>query len=230
MNSIITQGKTTEEAIKKGLKQLNVKREQVEIRVLEEKSKRLFNILDPRIVKVELTIKENREVKIKEEPRVKREYIVSKEDIDKVLTNAKRFCESLFAGLEIDEAPEFDIEDNYIRISLKGEKLGHLIGYRGQTLDALQVVISEVSNKGVEQRVRIILDIAGYREKRKKTLTDLAVNMAKKAIRTGKVVSLEPMNSMERKIVHEALQEHSNVVTSSTGEEPRRKVVISLKR
>ena len=104
-----------------------------------------------------------------------------------------------------------------------------MIGYRGETLYALQAILSSIASKNVDQRVRVILDIEGYKEKREKTLEDLAEKVAKTVVKTRKPITLEPMQPYERKIIHSKLQENSKVQTISVGEEPHRKIVISLK-
>ena len=107
--------------------------------------------------------------------------------------------------------------------------MGYLIGYRGETLYALQDILTAIASKN-NNRVRVILDIEKYKGKREKTLEDLAERMAKIVIRTRRDIKLEPMKAYERKIIHTKLQENSRVETRSIGEEPRRRIVISYKR
>ena len=110
------------------------------------------------------------------------------------------------------------------------KNLVFLIGYRGETLYAFQNILTAVAGKNIENRVRVILDIEGYKEKREKTLEDLAEKVAKTVIKTRKSVTLEPMQPYERKIIHSKLQDNDKVETKSIGEEPRRRIVISLKK
>ena len=112
---------------------------------------------------------------------------------------------------------------------MQGEDVNHLIGYRGENINALQTILTAIANKNAMAKIRLYLDIAGYREKRVKTLEELAEKIARTVIRTGKPVTLEPMTAYERKIIHTKLQNHSKVETISKGEEPYRKVVIKLK-
>ena len=114
-------------------------------------------------------------------------------------------------------------------LGILGKEAGFFIGYRGETLYSLQNILIAIGSKGLETRVRVILDIEDYKNKREKTLEDLADRMAKKVIRTGKSVTLEPMKAYERKIIHSKLQNSNKVTTHSIGEEPRRRLVISLK-
>ena len=105
-----------------------------------------------------------------------------------------------------------------------------MIGYRGETLYATQNILSAVANKDTENRVRVMLDIAGYKAKREKTLEDLAEKTAQKVLRTRKDVTLEPMQAYERKIIHSKLQDNPKITTHSVGEEPRRRIVVSLNK
>ncbi len=222
--TIISEGKTTNEAIENGLKELKVSKNEVEIKVLENEDKRsFFSILAPRVVKVELTLKEDNK---KEE---KKEVILSQEDFNIAKNNVKTFLDEFLKDL--NEESEYNIkeENNRLLVEIKGRNLGFLIGYRGETLYDLQNIISSIANKKVENRVSVILDIENYRQKREKTLHDLALKVASTVIKTRKDVTLEPMKPYERKIIHSALQDNDKVATKSIGKEPKRKVVISLK-
>lgn len=224
--SIISEGKTTNEAIEKGLKELKVSKNEVEIKVLENEDKRsFFSILAPRIVKVELTLKEDEKATVTE----KKEIILSEKDFETAKNNVKLFLDEFFKSLKEDSEYDIKQEDNRLLIEIKGENLGFLIGYRGETLYDLQNILSSIANKNVDNRVSVILDIENYRQKREKTLHDLALKVASTVIKTRKSVTLEPMKPYERKIIHSALQENNKVTTKSIGKEPRRRVVISLK-
>ena len=121
-------------------------------------------------------------------------------------------------------------EEKNLNIDLAGEDMGMLIGKRGQTLDSLQYLVSLVVNKDSESYIRVQLDTENYRERRKETLENLAKNIAYKVKRTRRSVALEPMNPYERRIIHSALQDDKYVTTHSEGEEPFRKVVVTLKK
>jgi len=124
----------------------------------------------------------------------------------------------------------FDIPDSNLCIDLSGENMGVLIGKRGQTLDSLQYLVSLVVNKDTENYIHVKLDTENYRERRKATLENLAKNVAYKVKRTKRSVSLEPMNPYERRIIHSVLQADHYVTTHSEGDEPFRKVVVTLKK
>jgi spoIIIJ-associated protein len=125
---------------------------------------------------------------------------------------------------------EYDEADKLINIDVSGDDTAVLIGKRGQTLDSLQYLASLVANKGTEEYIRVKVDTENYRERRKKTLENLAKNVAFKVKRSRRQVSLEPMNPYERRIIHSALQDDKFVTTHSEGEEPYRHVVVTMKK
>ena len=125
---------------------------------------------------------------------------------------------------------DYNEDDNSLSIDLAGDDMGILIGKRGQTLDSLQYLVSLVVNKGQEEYIRVKVDTENYRQRRKETLENLAKNIAFKVKRTKRPVSLEPMNPYERRIIHSALQNDKYVTTHSEGEEPFRRVVVTLKK
>lgn len=222
--TIISQGKTTNEAIEKGLKELNVSKDMVEIKVLEEEKRSFYNILAPRVVKVELTLKENQKEEKKE--RKQRKINENSEEIEAGLEEVKKFLNKF---LDNEKKWTAEIKEYDIYVDIEGENLQFLIGYRGENINSLQTILSSIANKKSTSKIRVYLDIAGYREKRIKTLEDLAEKLARTVERTRKPVTLEPMTAYERKIIHTKLQNNNKVKTFSKGEEPYRKVVISLK-
>ena len=126
------------------------------------------------------------------------------------------------AEIEISERPNGGID-----VNLSGNGMGAIIGRRGETLDAIQHLTNYVINRGSEKRAHINIDAESYRAKREDALTHLAEKMAEKAIKYKRSMSLEPMNSYERHVIHTALQNYEGVTTASTGEEPNRRVVVS---
>lgn len=228
--SIISEGKTTNEAIENGLKQLKVSKKMVDIKVLENEDKRsFFSILAPRVVKVELTVKEGMEEKQKEiAPR--KEIVFTQSELEKAEQNVEKFIKEIKPELPQDTTYSIEKTEKGLEVSLNSKELGYLIGYRGETLYAMQSILSSIASKGNENRVRVILDIEGYKEKREKTLEDLAEKVAKTVIKTRKPVKLEPMQAYERKIIHSKLQGNPKIETISEGQEPHRRIVISLKK
>ena len=228
--SIISEGKTTNEAIEKGLEQLKVSKNMVDIKVLENSEKRsFFSILSPRVVKVQLTIKEekNHNEHIKKE---KKESELSEKEKILVIDNISKFMTEFLEKTEENAKFNVKISKSTVYVDIESQEIGFLIGYRGETLYAFQNILSAVANKGIEQKVRVILDIEGYKAKREKALEELAEKIEKTVIKTRKSVTLEPMQAYERKIIHTKLQNSEKVETRSIGEEPRRRIVVELKR
>ena len=211
--SIISEGKTTNEAIENGLKKLNVSKNMVDIKVLENEEKRsFFSILAPRVEKE------------------KKEIELSTEEQEKAKENVKKFLKEFLEKVQNDAEYSIDTVKTGLNVNINNPNLGFLIGYRGETLYAFQNILTAVASKGIENKVRVILNIEGYKEKRQKALEDLAEKIEKTVIKTRKSVTLEPMQAYERKIIHTKLQNSDRVETKSIGEEPRRKIVVSLKR
>lgn len=228
--SIISEGKTTNEAIEKGLEQLKVSKNMVDIKVLENAEKRsFFSILSPRVVKVQLTIKEekNHNEHTKKE---KKEAELSDKEEKIVIDNISKFMTEFLEKTEENAKFNVKISKSTVYVDIESQEIGFLIGYRGETLYAFQNILSAVANKGIEQKVRVILDIEGYKAKREKALEELAEKIEKTVIKTRKSVTLEPMQAYERKIIHTKLQNSEKVETRSIGEEPRRRIVVELKR
>ena len=237
-NTIISEGNTTNDAIEKGLKILNVSRNMVNIKVLESEEKRsFFSILAPRVVKVELTLKEenlehNEEETKNEQHKTiekKEKKAISEENIIKSEQNARTFLDEFLKLMGNNIKYSIKKDEYGLNIVIEGEESVSLIGYRGETLYALQSLISTIASKGCDEKIRVLLDIGNYKAKREKTLVDLANKLAKSVEATGKPIKLEPMQAYERKIIHSALQDSKKVKTESIGEEPRRRIVISLK-
>jgi len=220
--TIISEGKTTAEAIEKGLKIIGLPKELVEIKVIDENKKSFFDILAPKVVKVELKEKEAKKPEEFEIETTDEELNEAKTKIDKFL---KEFVEKLKNGTTYT----IEIKEKCLYISINGDDIGNLIGYRGEALYALENILKAISNKDSENRVVVRLDIENYKEKRIKTLQDVAAKKARIVEKTGKMITLEPMQAYERKIIHSFLQENPKVETRSIGQEPRRRIVITKK-
>ncbi len=195
-----------EEAVKEALKELRLENDEVEIEILEEASKGLFGFLGTKDAKVKVT-----------------EKVVPEK-------RAGRILQQIFSYMDLEVEINTSDCDDYIKIDLSGPDLGILIGRRGDTLDSLQYYINLSANKRAEKRVKFIIDVEGYRQRRQETLSRLALKLADKAKRKGRNVVLEPMNPHERRVIHTALQNHNEVFTYSEGEEPYRKIIISPKK
>ena len=228
----VFEGKTSTEAIENGLKELKVSKNKVEIKILESEDKRsFFSILTPRVVKVEMRLKENQE-EAKKEIKAENKKVVRSENVDNTgaINSTKKFLDE-FLGKLPNKDLSYDITEdgNIIKVDINGEDTGYLIGYRGEVLNSIQTVLSNVASKSNKEKSRVIVNISGFREKREKDLQNLAVKIAGTVIKTKKSITLEPMSAYERKVIHTKLQENDKVKTFSVGEEPYRKVVVSLK-
>lgn len=157
--------------------------------------------------------------------------IVPVSDPSKYEAAAVKFLDDVFKAMNLEASVKtsFDLSENALDIELEGEEMGTIIGQRGATLDSLQYLVSLVVNKGSATYVRVKLDTENYRERRKATLENLAKNISIKVRKTRQNVYLEPMNPYERRIIHSALQDDPFVTTHSEGEEPDRKVVVTLR-
>ena len=205
-------GKTVEDAIQRGLAELNVAREDVEIRVLEEGKKKLFGSIP---AKVEIGVPEVETAQSAEE---------NAEGTDG--ERAVAFLGGLFEILNIEAVSELVSEDKKIEINVVAANSQSVIGKHGAMLDAIQTLAGAVANKGRDDYKRVVVDCENYRESREATLNRLAENLASKAIRLGKKIKLEAMNPYERRIIHAALSEFEGIKTESEGKEPNRYVVI----
>ena len=207
MKTIEMTGKTVEEALKHALDELKLTKDKVDVEVIDEGSKGLFNLIGAKPAKVKVTAKPDS------------------------LDDAKTFLVSVLRSMDINADIDIKEENDIININLKGPKMGLVIGYRGETLDSLQYLVSLVVNKNHENSYkRVVLDAENYRQKREETLIKVAQKTAYKVKKSGRPYKLEPMNPYERRIIHSALQEYTDIKTYSEGEEPFRRIIISLKK
>ena len=220
--SIISEGKTKQEAIEKGLKAIKLPKELCEIKVLNDNKKSFFDILAPTIVKVEI-----KEIEAKKPEKI--EITTTDEELNTAKNNIEVFLKEFFEKAKIDVETKVEIKEKCIYISINGKNIGNLIGYRGDALYALENILKAIANKKTENRVIVRLDIEDYKQKREQTLKEFALKKAHLVEKTGKSITLEPMKAYERKIIHTVLQENGNVETRSIGIEPKRRIVITKK-
>ena len=199
--------KTVDEALTEALIKLETTSDQVEYEVIEKESNGFLGMF-------------SKPAKIR---------VCKKESVQEIVTN---FLNKLFScmGIEVELVIEYKEEEGEMDIELKGEDTGLLIGKRGQTLDSIQYLTSLVANKDLEDYVKIKMDTENYRQRRKETIENLAKNISSKVKRTRRTVSLEPMNPYERRIIHSVLQSDPAIETYSEGEEPFRKVVVTVSK
>lgn len=208
MENIRVEGKNVQDAVMNAALQTGIPSSKLEYKVIDEGNKGFLGLFNVKPAVIEVIQKES------------------------LLDITNDYLNELFEamGVETQCDIQFDEENNKMDINLSGDNMGILIGKRGQTLDSLQYLISLFVNKNSENYIKVQLDTENYRERRKKTLENLARNIAYKVKRTRRSISLEPMNPYERRIIHSALQNDRYVCTKSEGEDPYRKVVIMLKR
>lgn len=195
-------GRTIDDAVSDALTRLQVDRDSVNVEVLETPTKGFLGF-GGTMAKVKVTAS------------------LPEED------PAAGFLNGLFQRMGVDVSIETSYEEDNLKIRLEGESAGLLIGKHGETLDALQYLTSLVVNRRREEYLRVTLDSENYREKRQQTLQKLAKRLAANVARTGKNITLEPMNPSERRVIHATLQKYRNITTYSVGTEPSRRVVVA---
>ncbi|GGI42869.1 RNA-binding cell elongation regulator Jag/EloR [Mammaliicoccus stepanovicii] len=248
-------GQSVEQALQQGLKDLNVQENQVRIDVIKEGKKGIFGfmrqdalieltIIDPELKKFdslealkqrnkqlnqEVNIIQNKETEIHTQEKSAEVENHKKSNLNDVAKDTLEYVLNVIRAMNIKVEGTYQIKSNTIYINMKSENASYIIGKRGQILNALQIVGQNYMHQFVKGYYTLILDIESYREKRKETLEQLAVNMSKKAIQTKKPIKLEPMPNFERKIMHQALSNIENIETYSEGREPHRYLVIKNK-
>ncbi|WP_313756655.1 RNA-binding cell elongation regulator Jag/EloR [Tissierella sp.] len=208
MRSVIKVSKTIDEAIKEALIELNVNKDDVEIEIIDEPSKGLFGLIGGKDAKIRVSV------------------------IYDPIEMADNFLCKVLSSMNIDAVNVVKKEGDNLIVDIKdisSTDMGILIGKRGNTLDAIQYLLSLVINKNKDNYIKVIVDIEGYRAKREETLIRLANKMAEKAKYVKRPIKLEPMNPYERRIIHSALQNIQGITTYSEGDEPYRRVVIQSK-
>lgn len=236
-------GKTIDDALTAASVTLGVTSDQITYEVVEKGSNGLFGIgSKDAVIKAAIKVEEevdqikedfvNDDVKV-ESPKAEADHKEEKSvDVDDVKALAKDFLDEVFQAmnLEVTIDMEFDADQNFLNIDLKGPEMGIIIGKRGQTLDSVQYLTNLAVNRKADSYIKVKIDTEDYRRRRKDTLENFANNIAHKVKRTGKSVSLEAMNPYERRIIHAALANNRFVDTHSEGEEPYRHVVVTLKK
>jgi spoIIIJ-associated protein len=209
MEKIIATGKTVKDAVYSALEQLNTTSDNVDIKIINQPSKRLFGIMGEKDAVVEVSLRAA--------------------EIDPVIEGIS-FLQKIFVELNLEVKIDSYTEDEHVILELIGDDLGLLIGRRGQTIDSLQILTNLAANKHLKgNKVRIVLDAENYRNRREKTLQELAKKLESTVYRQGKAITLEPMTPWERKVIHAYLHESELVSTESVGEDPYRRVVVSKK-
>lgn len=208
-------GKTVEEAIRKGLEELKVSRDDVIIEVLEEPSSGgVLGILSAKLAKVRLTV----DKKISDS-----QAEITRKKLEEILSNIFRITNENNIEYVVEKV------NNQMLLTINGDKVAHLIGYKGKTIESLQSLLNAMLQREDEDYAKVFVEINGYKKQKEEKLKRLANKMADNVIRFRKPIKLEPMSAYERLIIHTELALRSDVVTESIGEEPRRRVVIKKK-
>ena len=198
----------------------------------------------PEVEEVKAELKKEEKPEVKKEVKKEEKKEAPKEEVkaekkassningDELVAKANAFLKDVFGAMnmEVSLNSKFNDKENILDVELSGDEMGVLIGKRGQTLDSLQYLISLVVNRETEEYIHVKVDTENYRERRKATLENLAKNISIKVKKTRQSVALEPMNPYERRIIHSALQNDRFVTTHSEGDEPFRRVVVTLKK
>ena len=231
--------KTVSDAITEACQKFTVTSEKLDYVVVSEGSSGFLGLgVKPAIIKARVKEEEKEVVAASEtvaapvkEEKVSAATTVAASDLS-VEEQTKKFLQDVFKAMNMTVVidAKYSEAEHALDVELSGDEMGVLIGKRGQTLDSLQYLISLVVNKGTGEYIRVKVDTENYRQRRKETLENLAKNISYKVKRTKRPVSLEPMNPYERRIIHSALQNDRYVTTHSEGEEPFRRVVVTLKR
>lgn len=235
-------GKTVEDAITEACQEFTVTSDRLDYEIIDKGSSGFLGLgTKPAVIKAKILdenskkeekapVKEKAAVKDKNDNKEdKNEAPVTKAAVE-TANDPKEFLDKVFKAMELDVNVKVEKIGNDMNIELSGDEMGVLIGKRGQTLDSLQYLTSLVVNKGSNDYIRVKVDTENYRKRRKDTLENLAKNLAYKVKRTKRPVTLEPMNPYERRVIHSALQNDKYVSTHSEGEEPFRRVVITLNK
>ena len=219
------EGKTTEEAIQNASKELDIPSEDLKVDIIEPGSAGIFGLVGGKKAKIKVTVKGP-------EPVIKPGIAQPIQPVadDKALDVAKDVLERILSLIPVVATVNGRHEDSNISLNIEGEKSGLLIGRKGKTLDALQYIVNKIVNKAVEKKVRVIVDSENYRERRKESLTQLAIKMGNKAKRIRKPVTTNPLNPRDRRIFHLALKEDQELDTKSRGEGILKKITIFPKR
>jgi spoIIIJ-associated protein len=241
----IADAATIEEALQAGLLELGAAEDDVDYEVLDEPGKRLFGAVRQARVRVwmkeddaepEETAEVDLPAELSEAPQAADavapvdEEPLTDEQLDEIADAGVTATQAILTGFGIEATiDEYEGDEGEIILDIVGGDLGILIGRHGKTLDAMQTLVSALTNRAVNRRYPVLVDVEGYRSRRRVKLEDIAKRTADRVARQGRPVKLRPMSSYERKVVHVALRDDRRVVTVSEGEEPFRQVVVTPK-
>lgn len=207
-------GKTVEEAIRKGLEELKVPRDYVKVEIIDEPSKGMLGMLSSKLAKVRLVVDKK----------------LDTATVNGTIQKVDAIIGRIFEIMHDDSKYEIQNNNGKVEVVIDSGESSHLIGYKGRTIEALQSTVNSILQKDTEENAKVFIEVNGYKKKKEETLKRLANKMADNVVRFKKVIKLEPMSAYERMIIHTEIAKRNDVVTESVGVEPRRRVVIKLKR
>jgi spoIIIJ-associated protein len=220
------EGKTTEEAIEKAARELNVPVEDLNVDIIEPGSAGIFGLVGGRKARIRVTLKETPEQEEIEEPEETGESEELAEPQPDEIRVAQEILEKILSLIPVEATVQADRVEGKINLNIIGDSSGLLIGRKGKTLDALQYLVTKIVNKSLDKKINVVIDSENYRMKRKDSVTQLALKMGEKAKRIKKPVMTNPMNPHDRRLVHLALKDDGDIETRSRGEGLLKKVVI----
>ncbi len=222
-------GKDVEEAIEKGLKEIGLSRDDVEVKILDEGKAGLFGLMGASPAKIKLIVKPARGLPAEERGEAVREK-PSGVDLVSAEKKVKEELDEILKLMGMEGEVVTSVERGRVVADIRSEDGAILIGRKGQTLNALQLIVNLIVNRDEKTRTRVIVDTESYRQRREKALVKMAVEVADEVKSKGKPRELEPMNPNERRVIHLALKDDKDVETTSTGEGNFRRVVVSLRK
>ncbi|KPK19301.1 MAG: hypothetical protein AMK69_24325 [Nitrospira bacterium SG8_3] len=239
------EGKTTEEAIENASRELHLPVEELQIDIIEPGAAGIFGLVGSKKAKIKVTVRKEGSTQLSAEVTEERETELAPDadmeageelspdvgpDNEIGVALAKETLENILALIPVEASVSAEQVDGNIALTIEGDKSGLLIGRKGKTLDALQFIVNRIVNKTLDKRTRVVVDSENYRQRRRDSLTQMALRMGDKAKRIGKPVTTNPLNPRERRIIHLALKEDGRLNTKSKGEGLLKKVVIFPKR
>lgn len=208
--SIEQYAKTVEEAIRKGLEELKVSRDDVVITVLDEPTTGMLGIVSSKMAKVRLVVEKK----------------IDDDILNQTVNKAEEILSNIFKILKEESKYTVDADDNKVIIKIESDNSAHLIGYKGKTMEAIQSIINSILQKEETEYAKVYVEVNNYKEKKEEKLKALARKLATNVVKYRKDIRMEPMSAYERMIIHTELADSKEVSTESVGEEPRRCVII----
>lgn len=215
------EAKTKEEAVAKACEELGLSEDELEIDVISYGSTGIFGLVGVKKARVKVTVPESQEAKIEPPPPAREE--AAEGDVAEL---AKEALEKIISSIVEDTTITVETRSDNLRLKVSGGNSALLIGKHGRTLDALQYIVQRIVHKQKRTKLRISIDVEGYRDRRKASLTQLALRLGDKVKRSGKPATINPMNAYDRRIIHIALKDNAAVKTQSMGNGSFRKLVI----